>query len=150
MQPLGAAHDGYVTLDAFGAPRVAGGICVAPHDLLRFAEMVRNFGTVGTRQIVPEDWIAEFRSFDDTGPWQRQQDGPRHFPHGSYRSKWYRTGLPDDEFAAIGIHGQWIWVNPAREVSIIRMASNDLPIDPDAGPVLPAAFDAVCRAFAPA
>ena len=150
MQPLGAAHGGYVTLDAFGAPRVAGGICVVPHDLLRFAEIVRNFGTVGTRQIVPEDWIAEFRSFDDTGPWQRQQDGPRHFPHGSYRSKWYRTGLPDDEFAAIGIHGQWIWVNPAREVSIIRMASNDLPIDPDAGPVLHAAFDAVCRAFAPA
>ena len=147
MQPIGAAHDGYVTLDSFGAPRVAGGICLAPHDLLRFAEMVRNFGAVGTRQIVPESWIAEFRSYDDKAPWQRQQDGPRHFPHGSYRSKWYRTGLPDDEFAAIGIHGQWIWVNPARAVTIIRMASNDLPIDPDAGPVLHAAFDAVCRAF---
>ena len=147
MQPIGAAHDGYVTLDSFGAPRVAGGICLAPHDLLRFAEMVRNFGAVGARQIVPESWIAEFRSYDDKAPWQRQQDGPRHFPHGSYRSKWYRTGLPDDEFAAIGIHGQWIWVNPARAVTIIRMASNDLPIDPDAGPVLHAAFDAVCRAF---
>ncbi|MDP6219100.1 MAG: serine hydrolase [Alphaproteobacteria bacterium] len=150
MRPLGAAHDGYVTLDAFGAPRVAGGICVAPHDLLRFAEMVRNFGSVGTRQIVPESWIADFRNFDDPAPWQRQQDGPRHFPDGSYRSKWYRTGLPDDEFAAIGIHGQWIWVNPTREVTIIRMASNDLPIDPDAGTVLQAAFDAVCQAFEPA
>jgi len=48
------------------------------------------------------------------------------------------------------VYKRQIWVNPAREVSIIRMASNDLPIDPDAGPVLHAAFDAVCRAFAPA
>ncbi len=148
MQPVGAARDGYVTLDSFGAPRVAGGICVAPHDLLRIAEMVRNFGAVGGKQIVPESWIADFRGFDDSAPWQRQQDGPRHFPDGAYRSKWYCTGLPDDEFAAIGIHGQWIWVNPVREVTIIRMASNDLPVDVDAGPAVHAAFHAVCRSFA--
>jgi hypothetical protein len=33
-------------------------------------------------------------------------------------------------------------------VTIIRMASNDLPIDVDAGPAVHAAFNAVCKAFA--
>ena len=146
-QPAGLAHESYVTLDSFGAPRVAGGICVTPLDLLRLAEMVRCGGAANGRQVVPESWITDFTTYNDDSAWQRQIDGPRLFNRGCYRSKWYRTGRADDEFCAIGIHGQWIWVNPKRDISIVRLASADLPLNSDMDRVLLSAFDVTCQAL---
>ena len=147
MQPTGLAHEGYITLDTFGAPRVAGGICVTALDLARLGEMVRCGGAVGKRQVVPESWIADMRTFDTRRAWLAQSDPPRHFPDGCYRSKWYQTGLPDDEFCGIGIHGQWLWINPAREVVIVHLASQDAPSDPDNRPGLIAMLGATARAL---
>jgi len=147
MQPLGIAHEAYVTIETFGAPRLAGGICITPPDLLRLAEMARCGGAVGSRQIVPDAWIADFANHADTTAWQRQTGGARLFDKGTYRSKWYRTGFDENEFCAIGIHGQWIWINPVREVAIIRMASHDLPIDTKTDRLLLQAFKACCQAL---
>ena len=146
--PTGLAHEAYVTLDSYGAPRVAGGICVTPVDLVRLAEMVRCGGAANGRQVVPESWITDFTTYDNDAAWQRQKEGPRLFDRGCYRSKWYRTGHADDEYCAIGIHGQWIWVNPKRDISIVRLASADLPLNSEMDRVLLSAFDATCQALA--
>ena len=147
MQPAGLSHEGYITLDTFGAPRVAGGICVTARDLARLGEMVRCGGAVGVSQIVPESWITDLRSCDTRRAWLAQSDGPRHFPNGCYRSKWYQTGLSDDEVCGIGIHGQWLWINPAREVVIVHLASQDAPVDPDNRPGLVSMLQATARAL---
>ena len=130
MQPTGLAAEAYITLDTFGAPRAAGGICLTATDLARLGEMVRCDGAVGARQVVPESWIADIRGHDTHAAWLAQIGGPSRFPEGCYRSKWYQTGLPDGEFCGIGIHGQWLWINPAREVVIVHLASQDAPTDP--------------------
>ena len=145
-QPSGLAAEAYVTLDTFGAPRAAGGICVTPPDLARLGEMVRCGGAVGARQVVPESWIADMRTHDTRRAWLAQIDGPRHLPDGCYRSKWYQTGLPEQEICAIGIHGQWLWINPVREVVIVHLASQDAPTDPDNRPGLIAMLRATARA----
>ncbi|MGB2159298.1 MAG: serine hydrolase domain-containing protein [Candidatus Puniceispirillaceae bacterium] len=147
MQPSGLAAEGYITLDTYGAPRVAGGVCVTAPDLARLGELVRCGGAVGAQQVVPESWIADLRTHDTRAAWQAQSDGPRHFPDGCYRSKWYQTGLPDDEFCGIGIHGQWLWINPAREVVIVHLASQDAPTDPDNRPGLIEMLRATARAL---
>lgn len=147
MQPAGLASEAYITLDTFGAPRSAGGICLTATDLARLGEMVRCGGAVGARQVVPEAWIADMKTHDTRAAWLAQTDGPRHFPDGCYRSKWYQTGLPDDEICGIGIHGQWLWINPAREVVIVHLASQDAPTDPDNRPGLIAMLRAISRAL---
>ncbi|MDB2389601.1 beta-lactamase family protein [Alphaproteobacteria bacterium] len=148
MQPCGTRHEAYVTLDTFGAPRAAGGYCMAVHDLLLIAEMTRCEGAVGGQQIVPAHWINDFRNYSDTRAWQRQKrgEGPRLFPNGTYRSKWYKPGFEDDEYCAIGIHGQWIWVNPKRQTVIVRMASNGTAIDTETDRNLLCALQAVANA----
>ena len=40
-----------------------------------------------------------------------------------------RAGLPSGAFCAIGIHGQWLYVDPAAEVTIVRLSSQPLPVD---------------------
>ena len=145
MQPAGLATEGYITLDTYGAPRAAGGICVTALDLARIGEMVRCGGAVGVRQVVPESWITDMRTHDTRRAWQAQTGGPRHLPDGCYRSKWYQSGMPDDEFCGIGIHGQWLWINPAREVVIVHLASQDAPTDPENRLGLIAMLRAVAR-----
>ncbi len=147
FRPTGTHTEAYITLETYGAPRLAGGICLAPADLLRLAEMVRCQGALGGRQIVPAGWIADFSRHRDRTAWQRQEGGSRLFDRGTYRSKWYRTGFDDDEICAIGIHGQWIWINPTREVTIIRMASQDVPIDTETDTELLVAFQTIANSL---
>ena len=147
MRPAGIATEAYITLDTFGAPRVAGGICLTAPDLARLGEMVRCGGAASARQVVPEAWITDMQTHDTRAAWLAQPDGPRHFPDGCYRSKWYQTGLADGEFCGIGIHGQWLWINPAREVVIVHLASQDAPSDPDNRPALIEMLRATSRAL---
>ncbi|HVK90959.1 MAG TPA: serine hydrolase, partial [Mycoplana sp.] len=56
-QPMGARNDAYVTVDAIGTPRCAGGICMTARDLARVGELLRTGGAANGRQIVPEAWI---------------------------------------------------------------------------------------------
>lgn len=144
--PAGLESEAYITLETFGAPRVAGGICLTAPDLVRLAEMTRCGGAVGATQVVPESWIADFRHFDDQSAWQRQTGGSRLFDGGNYRSKWYQTGFDDGEFCAIGIHGQWIWINPKRAVTIVHMGARDLPLETEIDRTLLSAFQAVAHA----
>ena len=78
--------------------------------------------------IIPETWIKDFVNPRDNSCYLAQ-DNLQRFPKGNYRSKWYQTGFGENQFCAIGIHGQNIWVNPKKELTIIRMSSASDPIN---------------------
>jgi CubicO group peptidase (beta-lactamase class C family) len=126
-QPMGAEADAYITVDRKGAPRTAGGICVLPRDLLRFGELVRNRGYANGQQVIPERWIKECSDGGSLDAWERGESA-KEFPAGSYRNKWYQTGNEHRVMLAIGIHSQWIYVNPVTEVTIVKLSSQDEPL----------------------
>ena len=66
-KPLGAECPAYITVDAHNAMRAAGGICVAPRDLARFGEMMRQRGIADGRQVVPAAWIDDINTQGDRG-----------------------------------------------------------------------------------
>ena len=117
-----------VTLDRLGASRSAGGISITPYDLLTLAELTRCKGNNSKGNIVPESWIEDFVNPRDNTSYLAQ-DNLERFPNGNYRSKWYQTGFGENQFCAIGIHGQNIWINPSKELTIIRMSSASDPIN---------------------
>jgi len=125
-QPMGAERPAYITLDRLGAPRTAGGICTTLHDLARLGEMVRLGGVAGGRAVVPRWWIDDIEREGDRDAWRRG-DMKVLFPEGRYRSKWYQSGEDSGALAAIGIHGQWIWIDPEAEVVIARFAAQPDP-----------------------
>jgi CubicO group peptidase (beta-lactamase class C family) len=51
--------------------RAAGGVCVAPHDLARFGEMIRRRGIAGAQQVVPGEWIDDINARGDAESWAR-------------------------------------------------------------------------------
>jgi CubicO group peptidase (beta-lactamase class C family) len=146
-QKLGTEADAHVTVDRAGAARSAGGICVTLRDLARFGEMVRNFGRAGGEQIVPRWWIEDILTNGDQRAWLAQATAAKFLPAGRYRSQWYMTGNASGAFCAIGIHGQWIYIDPAAEMVIAKLSSQPLPVDEATDYLLLTAFDAVAGAL---
>lgn len=146
--PLGAEGPADVTLDRLGAPRAAGGFSARLDDLARFAEMMRHGGRAadGT-QVVPADWVADIHGGGDPEAWALGEM-PYLYPGGSYRSQWYRTPEPSAAIAAMGIHGQWLWVDPAAEVTIVRLSSQAKPADDTFDLAFIPALGRVCAALA--
>lgn len=127
-RPLGTESDAYITVDPKGAPRAAGGICARPLDLARFGQMMCDGGRFNDHQIIPERWVHDCLTGGSREAWQR---GSMNFllPLGKYRNKWYQTGNPAGAFFALGIHGQWIYVDPATNVVIVKLSSQPDPVD---------------------
>ncbi|MFN7127006.1 MAG: serine hydrolase domain-containing protein [Allorhizobium sp.] len=126
-KPLGARNHASVTVDAEGTARAAGGISVTARDLARVGEMLRNGGTVDGKRLIPEAWLADMLTAGDHQAWV---DGKSNFfPKGRYRSQWYQSGEADGAFCAIGIHGQWLYVDPSTETTIVKLSSQPNPLD---------------------
>lgn len=147
-RPMGARDDAYITLDRLGAPRNAGGICTTARDLALFGTMVRDGGRANGRQVVPADWIEDIRANGSHSAWL---DGDPLFydllPDGRYRSKWYQTGDDRGSICAIGIHGQWIYIDPIADAVIVKLSAQPEPLDDPLDRAHLRGFDAICRAL---
>lgn len=124
LKPAGALTDGWVTVDRVGTARAAGGVSLTARDLARVGEMLR----IGGKGVVSSRWIEDTLQNGDPAAWAGGSF-PHLFPNGRYRNKWYSSGDADGSFCAIGIHGQWLYVNPARETVIVRYSCQDVPVD---------------------
>ena len=143
---LGTEAETYVLLDRCGTLVAGGGLNAAPRDLVRFAMMMLNDGVAGGQQIVAPDVIALLekggsRSAFGNGP---ESTGPYAGGDWSYRGQWWVRHTPNREaITAIGIHGQWIYVDRARKVAIVKQSSQPVSSDPNADQYILNAFDAV-------
>ena len=145
-QPMGAASDGYITVDRYGAPRAAGGICITLHDLALIGQLFLNNGTMHGNQVIPPEWIEDTRSNGDQQAWDRG-NYKQKLPDFHYRNKWYLANDVDKTICARGIHGQSLYINPARNVVIARLSSHPDPLhDADTNAVM-AAFDQMAKQF---
>lgn len=123
--PLGARGAAQITVDREGSCRASAGISLTPRDLARFGEMMRQRGVANGNRLVPAAWVADTIGGGSQEAWDRS-DFVTLFPKGRYRNKWYQTG--EGAYCGIGIHGQWLYVDPAAEVVIVRMSSQPDPV----------------------
>ncbi|MEX0955506.1 MAG: serine hydrolase [Rhizobiaceae bacterium] len=128
-EPMGAAGAAHVTVDRVGTARAAGGVCITVSDLARLGQLVLEDGRAGDgRQVIPATWIADTRRNGNADAW-RIGNFADTFENGRYRSCWYSVGDDHDSFCGIGIHGQWLWVDPETGVVIAKTASRAEPSD---------------------
>lgn len=103
---------------------------VRVRDYARFGLMAMYGGTLGVLQVVPEAWIkASTQSQDKV--LQPKPNGPDDHQNFGYGYQWWLLYDDDGSFAALGIYGQTIYVNPRRHVVIVQTAAWPEP-DPDA------------------
>lgn len=141
-QPLGAFRDASITVDRLGAPRTAGGISTTARDLALFGEMVRCRGAANGRQIVPGWWLDDTLTQGSMQAWARGDY--KELPvSGPYRNQWYVVDPDRETLCAIGIHGQWLYVDRASETVVARFASQPEPENDETDALMLAAFAAL-------
>lgn len=128
---IGAQADAFITVDATGFSMANGGMCVTLRDLARFGRVVLD-GGVGSdgRQVIPSEWIADIRGGNDRSVDMGEIHGAH--PTGSYRSQFWLTGDEHGCFYGVGIYGQYVWLNPATDVIVARLATRHKADDDDA------------------
>lgn len=120
---IGAQQDAYWTL-CNGKELAMGGLSISLRDYARFARLYLNQGNYNGKQIIPKQWIED--SLDASAEYSRP--GANNDPYNAigYGYQWWIPEGNEGEFAAIGVYGQWIYVNPAQNTIIIKMSA-----DPD-------------------
>ncbi len=128
--PMGAQRDAYITVDRLGAPRCAGGVCATARDLARLGQLIAQGGAREGRQIVPEAWIADITGNGDAGAWDRG-DFAHLFPGAAmhYRDKWYVTREATPMLSGLGVNGQHLFVDRARQLVIAKFSSQASALD---------------------
>ena len=144
---IGAEMPAYVTVDRLGAARTAGGMSATLRDLGRFGEMMRHHGAVAGKAIVPRAWVDDILKNGDKDAWARG-DMSTFIKDGKYRSKWYIVDEPREAFCAVGIHGQWIYIDRKGETVIVKVSSQPLPVDEGMDRHILAGLKAIAGQFA--
>ncbi len=113
-EPLGAEADGFYIMD--GPPGVGrefsgAGFNATLRDFARVGQMMLDGGVANGRRIVPEEWVRE--SVVSRHP----EDAQR----GGYGLQWWTMG-GSDAYAAIGLQGQYIYVDPATRTVVVKLS----------------------------
>ena len=146
--PMGAWCSADIAVDRLGAPRTAGGLAATLRDMGRFTEMVRNGGVADGRQVVPASWIDDLLTGGDPEAWRGNEYESMLPPGGRYRSQWYLTDARGSQAVAVGIHGQWLWFDRDRAVTIVKVSSRPDASNDWSDAVEQAMFAAIASAVA--
>lgn len=128
--PMGAQRDAYITVDRLGAPRCAGGVCATARDLARLGQLIAQGGARNGRQIIPEAWIEDITRNGDAEAWNRG-DFAHLFPGAAmhYRDKWYVTREDTPMLFGLGVNGQNLFIDRARQLVIAKFSSQESALD---------------------
>ena len=127
---LGCEQDMDAAVDPAGAVFADGGLCATLRDLGRFGQMLLSGGVANGRQVVPAGWIADgYAGAPDTRDVFAASGNGSWLPGGGYRNQFWLPG-GREVLLSLGIHGQLIWVEPARELVVVKLSSWPLPQEP--------------------
>ena len=118
---IGAECAAYITLDRFGAPRAAGGMCATLRDLARVGQWLIEH---------PTPWLEDIERNGDRAAWDAGTFAA-YFPGLPirYRSQWYVLDGARPLVFGWGIHGQHLFVDRRSELVIAKLSSQALPVD---------------------
>jgi ABC-type oligopeptide transport system ATPase subunit/CubicO group peptidase (beta-lactamase class C family) len=128
-KPLGATTAATVTLDDHGLAVGNGGISCTARDLALFGQLVLGNGFINGHQILPKAWVEQTMNGAAKDIVVPAYLSSLH-PDGSYKNQWWITGSPAHEIYAVGIYGQYIWIDPSTKTVIVKFSSIPIPVDP--------------------
>lgn len=117
--PLGAEQPASWNLDhAGGAEKAFCCINATARDFAKVGELILDNGRIGTRQIIPAPWIARLMA-----PAPLSVDGI------GYSAQWWHPPGRDDDLSAIGVYGQYIYVDRRNDVVIVKLSGYGMEQD---------------------
>ena len=114
---LGVHADGFYLTDGYGVAFALGGLNLTTRDYARFGQMILQQGKWQDEQIVPAQWIRQSTTSSAPPP---ANTGDRF----GYGYQWWVPQGDQGEMFAVGIYGQYIYINPATNVVIVKTSAD--------------------------
>lgn len=138
---IGMEQDAYYQVDGMGIPFAGGGISLGLRDMARFGDLVRNEGRWRGEQIFPVAATKDIAKGGSLGAFAKS--GHDELPGWSYGDMWWNTMNADGAYAARGVHGQTIYIDPKAEMVLVRFASHPVAGNAANDPTSRPAYQAV-------
>lgn len=143
-EPLGTHFDGYFQIDGAGIAFAGGGFSANMRDIAMFGEMIRKKGYFNKKQVLPKSLIEDIMKGGSHEAFNQSAYG-NSLKNWTYRDMWWNTHNEHGAFAARGVHGQTIYIDPKAEMVLVRFSSHpeakNSKIDPTSLP----AYHAVAK-----
>ena len=124
---IGAERDGYILVESTQQALAGSGLMLTARDMARFGQMILNKGYFNGRQILSPKTVADIAVGGDEAKFERygEENG---MPGMSYRDQYWHIGNKNKAFTAMGVFGQYIYIDPVAEVVIVKQSSDEVPL----------------------
>ena len=111
--PVGAESSAAWTIDHPGGREQGfAGINATARDFAKIGQLVLDNGKVGDTQVIPAGWIDRIRT-----------EAPELVDGMGYSAQWWHPGGGNGkDFSAIGIYGQYIYVDPVTSTVVVKLS----------------------------
>ena len=124
-EPMGAEHPGYFWLDDGGTEMAGGGLNITARDAARFGQMILQGGKYNDRQIIPRAVVEMILKPGDPEGFTRHYKGDPWYGEvaGAYRNQWWTFNNAHKAVSAIGVHGQYIYIDKQADMVVVKQSS---------------------------
>lgn len=140
-KPFGMESDATWWVDSPDGVEIGGsGLSATLRDFGRFGLFFLDDGKIDGKSILPDGWVAE------ASQPTKLKNGEKLDYGYMWWTGWTEPSIKDKAFAAIGIQGQNVYINPAKKVVIVTFGAQPKPTGKE--PIDPLVFfDAVAAAL---
>ena len=122
-QPYGMQSDATWWLESPDGVEIGGsGIGATLRDYARFGQFILDDGVIDGESLLPEGWVEEAST-------PKTLEGGDDLDYGyMWWTGWTPQSREDQAFSAVGIQGQYVYINPAHNIVIAQNAAEPKPV----------------------
>jgi hypothetical protein len=139
---IGMEHDASIIVDQYGSPGTNYGLSITLRDMGRVGMVLAAGGKLGDQQIIPKAFWDDIADGGDKQLW-KNGGYDRVWENGSYRSFFWHRGNDRGNVYGVGIHGQFMYIDPRSNTAVIRFASQPIGVDGERNRLIYAVFDEI-------
>jgi len=119
---IGSGASIYYITDTKEEPMIMGGLNMRTRDYARFGRLYLENGKWNGVQIIPSEWVTA--SITPDAPHLYPGERPTSDLNMGYGYQWWIPENADQEFLALGIYDQFIYINQKAGVVIVKNSAN--------------------------
>lgn len=113
--PLGFRQQPYYMVDGKDVAFALGGLNLTTRDYAKFGQLFLQMGEWKGEQLIPADWVAQSTT----------HSAPAMSDRGvGYGYQWWVPMPADEDYFAVGIYGQYIYIDPKTNIVIAKNAAD--------------------------
>ncbi|HAT4519962.1 TPA: serine hydrolase [Serratia marcescens] len=140
---IGMSRDAYVLVDQGGTASCGGGLNATALDLAKVGQMLLNKGEFNGKRILPAKVVENIISGGDVDAFAKSGAAEAGLTGWSYKDQFWIRNNAHHAYTAIGVYGQWLYIDPTAKVVIVKQSSLPQADNAEVDAYTLAGFDAI-------